>query len=141
MEITNNKRITNMTNLTLFECKPYGCSITINTCNHRVIKEHKEERNSMVKFFTTDRKCVKCEKGKEILKASGLKLTQDVKIKRCNDCGLSEEQGAVFSIRNASADKKSYICMECDRTRQQEYRNNIEVSKAMAFINNTVQEL
>jgi hypothetical protein len=130
-----------MTNLTLFECKPYNCMITDLTCNHRVIKEHKEERSSMVKFFPADRKCLKCKKGKEILKASGLELTQDVKIKRCNNCGLSEEQGAVFSIFNASADKKSYACIDCNRTRQQEYRNNIEVSKAMAFINNTVQEL
>lgn len=130
-----------MTNLTLFECKPYGCSITINTCNHRVIKEHKEERNSMVKFFTTDRKCVKCEKGKEILKALGLSLTKQVKVKKCLDCGLSEEQGIEFSIRNASPDGKGYTCLSCDRIRQQEYRDNITLAKSMTFINNTVQEL
>lgn len=130
-----------MTNLTLFECKPYKCKITINTCNHRVIKEYKESNSSMVKFFPADRKCLNCDTGKEILKNAGYKLSQETKIKRCKDCGLSEEQGAIFSLRNASTDKKSYICVECDRARQQEYRNNIEVSKAMTFINNHVIEL
>lgn len=130
-----------MENLTLFECKPYKCTITINTCNSRVSKEYRESKSPTVKFFPADRKCLTCEIGKDILKNAGYNLSQEVKIKRCKDCGLSEEQGAIFSTRNASADKKSYICMECDKARKQEYRNNIQVSKAMTFINNNVVEL